>query len=654
MAITAERMIAILEAKIDNLEKGVNRAAKTTETAMGRIQAAGTGAEKTLMNIGARGTPGLDRLNKSLGRSRAETANVAAQFQDIGVQLAGGQSPFLIAIQQGTQLNQVLGQQGARGALSLLAGGFASLLNPVSLATIAIIGLGGTAIQYFAEMLSNAQKSEEALQKQIDLIRQVADRWGDAVPALRDYIAELDNAKTKAEALAAGQGFREQLFDPLKEAAADLTIEVADFVSQLQQAGLESPAIDELQDAFLKLRERIDANEATASDTKRAQEALNAAMALGVGDASSLNAALSDLSGILAEVAERAAEADRQIAKVTTRESQGGRVRYQSGQVELPGTAPTPDRRVDPYFEDPNPGASRSAASERERAAHQAEREQEAIARLVEQLEFELQMLGATDEQRRVQTALRQAGAAATEEQRARIAHLVTEIDREREALKASEEAMKEVNDLARDFMQGFASDLMNGVSAADALTNALQRLASRLMDSAFDSIFNGGGGGGILSLLGIGNRNAFPAAPSTGVGLYHGGGVAGHPRSSRNVSPSIFAGAPRYHSGGIAGIRPDEVPAILQRGEVVLPRGAGMGSGRQAVDVRVSVDNDGNMQAYVQKESRRQAAGVVTQAAPAIVNASKASTFKELGRGGADGILGARYGVRPQTARKT
>jgi hypothetical protein len=34
-----------------------------------------------------------------------------------------------------------------------------------------------------------------------------------------------------------------------------------------------------------------------------------------------------------------------------------------------------------------------------------------------------------------------------------------------------------------------------------------------------------------------------------------------------------VFAGAPRYHGGGLAGIRPDEVPAILKRGEEILPQ---------------------------------------------------------------------------------
>ena len=64
------------------------------------------------------------------------------------------------------------------------------------------------------------------------------------------------------------------------------------------------------------------------------------------------------------------------------------------------------------------------------------------------------------------------------------------------------------------------------------------------------------------------------------------------------------FAGAPRLHSGGLAGLnqgagfaglRPDEVPAILQRGERVLSRrevaGAGQRSGqRQASAPNISV----------------------------------------------------------------
>jgi hypothetical protein len=46
-------------------------------------------------------------------------------------------------------------------------------------------------------------------------------------------------------------------------------------------------------------------------------------------------------------------------------------------------------------------------------------------------------------------------------------------------------------------------------------------------------------------------------------------------------VPTGTFVGAPRFHEGGIAGLRPNEVPAILQRGEVVIPN-TGAALGRQ------------------------------------------------------------------------
>ena len=42
---------------------------------------------------------------------------------------------------------------------------------------------------------------------------------------------------------------------------------------------------------------------------------------------------------------------------------------------------------------------------------------------------------------------------------------------------------------------------------------------------------------------------------------------------SKRSVSAAIFADAKRFHFGGLPGLRVDEVPAILQRGEEVLRR---------------------------------------------------------------------------------
>lgn len=56
------------------------------------------------------------------------------------------------------------------------------------------------------------------------------------------------------------------------------------------------------------------------------------------------------------------------------------------------------------------------------------------------------------------------------------------------------------------------------------------------------------------------------------GAGVFHDGGVAGQSGGrSRNLSPLIFANAPRYHGGGVAGLAPDEVAAVLRKNEEVL-----------------------------------------------------------------------------------
>ena len=84
--------------------------------------------------------------------------------------------------------------------------------------------------------------------------------------------------------------------------------------------------------------------------------------------------------------------------------------------------------------------------------------------------------------------------------------------------------------------------------------------------------------------------------AASGGVigGVSHSGGMAGQ-GVSRRVDPLVFAGAPRYHAGGMVGLKPDERPAILQTGEEVLSRGdsrnaanggRGGGSGYRIVNV--------------------------------------------------------------------
>jgi tape measure domain-containing protein len=76
-----------------------------------------------------------------------------------------------------------------------------------------------------------------------------------------------------------------------------------------------------------------------------------------------------------------------------------------------------------------------------------------------------------------------------------------------------------------------------------------------------------------ISRALSGGSPVSFAAPSFVPAGIMHTGGVVGTPGMTRAVDPSVFANARRYHSGGLPGLRSDEVATILQKGEEVLTR---------------------------------------------------------------------------------
>ena len=156
-------------------------------------------------------------------------------------------------------------------------------------------------------------------------------------------------------------------------------------------------------------------------------------------------------------------------------------------------------------------------------------------------------------------------------------------------AFTSGANAAKSFSDIAKSVLTDVAQEFEK-LAVLNPIKNAIFGGNSPTLSSA----------GGLLgSLLGMGGTAAATASASaitsqagtTGVGvlaglggLYHSGGIVGYePTSMRMVDPSVFYGAPRMHTGGIAG---GEVPAVLQAGEGVFTQGqmaaigAGMGGG--------------------------------------------------------------------------
>ena len=86
-----------------------------------------------------------------------------------------------------------------------------------------------------------------------------------------------------------------------------------------------------------------------------------------------------------------------------------------------------------------------------------------------------------------------------------------------------------------------------------------------------------------------------------------HTGGIIGASNLSQHlVSPEMFANATKYHNGGITGLKSDEVPAILQKGEGVFTKEQMKAMGNSKANVTVNVINNTQEQVTAQQSQPR------------------------------------------------
>ncbi len=179
---------------------------------------------------------------------------------------------------------------------------------------------------------------------------------------------------------------------------------------------------------------------------------------------------------------------------------------------------------------------------------------------------------------------------------------------RQRDALKAASDQTKhtardtiDAFEATRSVIRGSADDLTTlfddlptkGLSAFADFASGLLRTWTHMINQILAqklaaAIF--GDGSGLQAFFGKLIGGAASAAGGSG-GLagtfdipiegYHTGGIVGQDGTPRTVSAAAFYRAPRMHAGGIAG---DEVPAILQKGERVIPRGQSLRGGDTVV----------------------------------------------------------------------
>ncbi|WP_261338667.1 phage tail length tape measure family protein [Rhizobium leguminosarum] len=210
------------------------------------------------------------------GSQRAAGINAGYQFQDIAVTAAMGMNPLMIGLQQGTQLASVIGSM--ERPVAGLAAAFGSMISPISLVTIGLTAGVAALVQYFSTSKEGSDGMNTALREQAELITGLADRWGDAVPSLKQYADELIRAKEASE-LQAGVGLlSEKTLKDVRSGLDNAKIGLADLSSQLRQAGTESGTILQLENAFTAFAEAADKGKLSSSQVSAVQTALTAAL----------------------------------------------------------------------------------------------------------------------------------------------------------------------------------------------------------------------------------------------------------------------------------------------------------------------------------------------------------------------------------------
>jgi tape measure domain-containing protein len=152
-----------------------------------------------------------------------------------------------------------------------------------------------------------------------------------------------------------------------------------------------------------------------------------------------------------------------------------------------------------------------------------------------------------------------------------------------KEAARASQNAFADF--LFDPFADG-ASGMVEGFARA-VRRMAAEAASAKIFESLLGSNFGKSGdmAGGLLSIFGAAIGGMFGGGHSSGSGFQgngpllsytnkHSGGIVGNGGGQSWARPEDFDAAPRYHSGGIVGLKPRERPIIALDDEEVLTSG--------------------------------------------------------------------------------
>lgn len=540
--------------QIEQMASQMGAVERTSNAAARAMAAASIASQRAAAN----GNAQARAIAQTAGQAQQQVRNLAFQFQDIATMMAMGQSPFMLLAQQLPQVTMYGGR--LTGVMTALRSTLASFISPLGLITTGFVLLGTAAISYFSELWNRGSQSEEVLQKQEALVARVAERWGEAYPAIKKYNDEIIRAREQAELLSAIDIVKADKLRNVGAVIEQIKIETADLVSMLSQGGEDPVVISAyqraLEAAIVKIGEGKDAS----------GELTNAMGLLRTGIENNANPAVASMISLLEELANAARKTAEDVASVVNSASavqsklqdtiQAATFRDNGGAVRstnsfVPRVPATPQRRplieLDGMDWVKTPRAKKESSydsatrsiAEQTRALQAQTTAQSSLNPLVNdygyavakaKVETDLLLAAEKDKKALTPQLIAQIGA-----QSEAYAQAVVEQNRLTEATRKAQEAMSFVKNTALGFVNDLRNGLKNGEgfwkSFGNAALNVLDRITDKLLGDVMDAIFKvgnaGGGSGGLLGTIfgGLfGGGSQFGIASAGGIGLYADG----------------------------------------------------------------------------------------------------------------------------------
>lgn len=224
---------------------------------------------------------------------------------------------------------------------------------------------------------------------------------------------------------------------------------------------------------------------------------------------------------------------------------------------------------------------------------------------------------------------------------------------------KANETALQSSKSLEDGFKRGFLN-IQKDVSDFASLAESAVKNAFNSMEDTLTSFITTGkasfsdfANAIISDLTRIIIRQSITQPLMNGLGSYlgfamaHTGGIVGADNLAlKSASPLAFAGAPRFHSGGIVG---DEVPIIAKRGEGVFTREQMKALGDNGSTVNISVNVVNNAASDVKASVSQSNQGNGKFNLDIMIEKIESSMSRNVSKGtGIAPALERRYGLNP------